>query len=30
MIFQWFNANEAEKIACELADQFAPQAAPSR
>jgi tetratricopeptide (TPR) repeat protein len=27
MIFQWFNANEAEKIACELADQFAPQAA---
>jgi len=28
MIFQWFNANEAEKIACELADQFAPQAAP--
>jgi len=28
MIFQWFDAKEAEKIACELADQFAPQAAP--
>jgi tetratricopeptide (TPR) repeat protein len=28
MVFQWFDAKEAEKIACELADQFAPQAAP--
>jgi tetratricopeptide (TPR) repeat protein len=27
MIFQWFNANEAERIACDLADQFVPQAA---
>ena len=27
MIFQWFDANEAEKIACDLADQFAPRSA---
>ena len=26
MIFDWFNAREAEKIASDLADQFAPKA----
>jgi tetratricopeptide (TPR) repeat protein len=27
MIFQWFDAKETDKIACELADQFAPRSA---
>ena len=30
MIFDWFNAREAEKIASDLADQFAPKAPPQR
>jgi tetratricopeptide (TPR) repeat protein len=28
MIFQWFNASEAQKVASDLADQFAPRTAP--
>ena len=30
MIFQWFNASEAQKVASDLADQFAPRTPPGR